>query len=83
METAARPGADTRPNIVVILADDMGYSDIGCFGSEIATPALDGLAREVHIAIVQGGHCPPTRCTRWRKPCSNGKPLKSSRSTTS
>jgi arylsulfatase A-like enzyme len=33
-----------RPNIVVILADDMGFSDIGCFGGEIATPHLDALA---------------------------------------
>jgi arylsulfatase A-like enzyme len=35
------PGA---PNVVVVVADDMGYSDIGPFGSEIATPALDRLA---------------------------------------
>ena len=33
-----------QPNIVLILADDMGYSDIGCFGSEISTPILDRLA---------------------------------------
>src|SRR4051812_47030871 len=33
-----------RPNIVVILTDDMGFSDIGCYGSEIATPNLDSLA---------------------------------------
>jgi len=33
-----------RPNILVILADDMGFSDLGCYGSEIRTPNLDGLA---------------------------------------
>ncbi len=33
-----------QPNIILILADDLGYSDIGCFGSEVATPNLDRLA---------------------------------------
>src|SRR3954469_18718666 len=36
--------ADARPNIIVILCDDMGFSDIGCYGSEIQTPNLDALA---------------------------------------
>ena len=44
---AAAPGrhAAPKPNIILILADDMGFSDIGCFGSEISTPNLDRLAR--------------------------------------
>ena len=38
--------ADMRPNIIVIMADDMGFSDIGCFGAEIQTPNLDAMARD-------------------------------------
>ena len=41
--TAAEKAAE-KPNIVFILADDLGYSDIGCYGSDIATPNLDRLA---------------------------------------
>ena len=36
--------APSRPNILVILVDDMGFSDIGCYGGEIPTPNLDKLA---------------------------------------
>ena len=41
---AAAAGADSGPSIVVILSDDMGFSDIGCYGGEINTPHLDSLA---------------------------------------
>jgi arylsulfatase A-like enzyme len=40
----AAAAVSPRPNIVLIVADDMGYSDLGCYGSEIATPNLDRLA---------------------------------------
>ena len=42
--SAAEPSGK-RPNVLIILADDLGYSDIGCYGSEIATPNLDSLAK--------------------------------------
>ena len=40
----AQEQTDTRPNIILILADDMGWSDMGAFGGEIETPNLDELA---------------------------------------
>ncbi|SVA60292.1 uncharacterized protein METZ01_LOCUS113146, partial [marine metagenome] len=39
-------GAAERPNIVLIMCDDMGWSDIGCYGGEVSTPSLDRLAVE-------------------------------------
>ena len=44
-QTIAQKTEPGRPNIVIILADDMGYSDLGCFGGEIRTPNLDQLAK--------------------------------------
>jgi arylsulfatase len=45
-ETTEEQVSATRPNILLIVADDLGYSDIGAFGGEIATPTLDALAAE-------------------------------------
>ena len=54
-----------KPNIVIILADDMGYSDIGCYGGEIDTPHLDALAANGlrFTNFYNAGRCCPTRAS--------------------
>ncbi len=42
--SGAETGADVRPNIMLIVADDLGFTDIGAFGSEVSTPNIDALA---------------------------------------
>ena len=58
-------GAETRPNIIIIMADDMGYSDIGCYGGEIKTPNLDALAANGmrFTQFYNTARCCPTRAT--------------------
>ncbi|WP_332852179.1 arylsulfatase [Duganella sp. S19_KUP01_CR8] len=62
-QAAAEARPERRPNIVVLVADDWGYSDVGAFGGEIATPQIDSLARRgmrfsnFHVAA----SCSPTR----------------------
>lgn len=61
----AQKGVADRPNIVIILADDMGYSDIGCYGGEIQTPNLDRLANNGlrFRSFYNAGRCCPTRAS--------------------
>nr|WP_315852962.1 arylsulfatase [Candidatus Laterigemmans baculatus] len=55
--------AAERPNVLLILADDLGYSDLGCYGGEIQTPNLDGLARDGvrFTQFYNTARCWPTR----------------------
>jgi arylsulfatase A-like enzyme len=55
--------AQPRPNVVLILADDLGYSDLGCYGSEIETPNLDRLAAGGlrFTQFYNAARCCPTR----------------------
>ncbi len=65
LSLAAQPAMaqETRPNILLVMADDMGWTDIGSFGGEIDTPNLDALAAEglkftdFHVSV----SCSPTR----------------------
>jgi arylsulfatase A len=64
--SAAGLSAGQRPNVVVLLADDLGYKDIGCYGGPVRTPALDGLAaRGVRFTDFHSGAavCSPSRAT--------------------
>ena len=57
--------ASARPNIILILADDLGYSDLGCYGGEIHTPNLDRLAEGGlrFERFYNAGRCCPTRAS--------------------
>ncbi len=68
-----------RPNVVVLLADDLGYKDIGCYGGPVKTPALDSLAAKgVRFTDFYSGCavCSPSRATlltgRHGRPVADG-----------
>ena len=64
--SAAPPATSAaRPNIIVVLVDDMGFSDLGCYGSEIATPNIDALAQHGlrFTQFYNAGRCCPTRAS--------------------
>ena len=59
---AVRPD---KPNIVLIMADDLGYSDLGCYGAEIETPHIDSLARDGvrFTGFKNTARCAPSRAS--------------------
>src|SRR5205823_4713315 len=56
-------GAEKRTNVLIFLADDLGYSDLGCYGGDIQTPNLDGLAKNGlrFTQFYNTARCWPTR----------------------
>ena len=80
---AVDDGAAARPNILLILADDMGWSDVGCYGGEIATPNIDSLAANGvrFLQMHNTSKCFPSRACLltgvYAQQCGMGKkPLK-------
>ncbi|MDF9826136.1 arylsulfatase A-like enzyme [Ereboglobus sp. PH5-10] len=59
------PASVKQPNIIIILSDDMGYTDIGCYGGEIRTPAIDKLAQRGlrFTQFYNNARCCPTRAS--------------------
>ncbi|HEU4608816.1 MAG TPA: arylsulfatase [Chitinophagaceae bacterium] len=63
--SATREEQRQQPNIVIIMADDMGYSDLGCYGSDIQTPNIDRLASEGirFRQVYNNAFCSPSRAS--------------------
>lgn len=65
LSSSVARAADPKPNVLLILADDLGWSDLGCYGGEIKTPNLDGLAKDGlrFIQFYNSARCSPTRAS--------------------
>jgi len=65
LESSHAKEQSKRPNILLILADDLGYSDLGCYGGEIQTPNLDALAEDGlrFTQMYNSARCCPTRAS--------------------
>jgi arylsulfatase A-like enzyme len=77
---ALQAAAPSKPNIVVILADDLGYGDLGCYGAKFKTPVIDQLAADgVRFTdlILPANVCSPSRAAllTGRYPMRNGHPF--------
>ena len=57
------------PDIVMVMTDDMGYSDLGCYGGEIETPHLDKLARDG--VLCTNAYTPAPTCIIEVRPLAN------------
>ncbi len=62
---ASQKQSSPRPNVLIILADDLGWSDLGCYGSEIKTPNLDAIARGGlrFTQFYNSARCSPSRAS--------------------
>lgn len=62
---AGDASSQERPNVIVVLADDLGYSDLGCYGGEISTPNIDALAADgVKLSqVYNSARCCPSRAS--------------------
>jgi arylsulfatase A-like enzyme len=63
--TPAAAVAEGKPNVLMVLCDDLGFSDLGCYGSEIPTPQIDSLARQGlrFTSMGTSARCCPTRAS--------------------
>jgi arylsulfatase len=73
----------TKPNVVLILNDDMGYSDIGCYGGEIRTPNLDRSRQRAALQqLLQHRRAAARRARRCSRACIRTRPASASSPTT-